>query len=328
MKKIIYTLLSVTAFFFIAGCEGPAGLDGQDGENGIDGKDGASGTTICVTCHNTGTMDTVEMQWEESVHGIGATVARSSSNSCAMCHSHEGFLETQHTGRDTTAMGIAIPTAIQCNTCHSFHESLDFENDGPDYALRTTAPVSLIVDKTVVADVGGSGNLCINCHQPRTPVPTDDGNGEYTVTSSHWGPHHGPQGTFLIGFGAYEFGSAYSSSDDHKDIGCAGCHMLGDPTNHTFEPKLEACTACHTDATSFDIAGVQTDVEELLSTLHDKLLSEGLIDADGHPVRGTYSLAKVGALWNYIAVEEDRSLGVHNPKMIKEMLQASIASLP
>jgi hypothetical protein len=329
MKKFIYSFFTLLAFLFVASCDGPAGLNGEDGVDGADGMDGADGTAICVTCHNATTMEMVAEEWEESVHGMGSTVGYAGGrNGCAKCHSHEGFVETQHTGMDTTAANIPIATVIQCNTCHDFHESLDFENDGMDYALRTTSPVTLMADNSVVADVGGNGNLCVNCHQPRRAAPEDDGTGNFTITSSHWGPHHGPQGTFLIGFGAYEFGSAYSSSTDHTEVGCAGCHMHGDPTNHTFEPQLEACQVCHTDATNFDVNGVQTDIEGLLTTLGDKLKAEGMLDADGHLVTGTYTIAKSGALWNYLAVEEDRSLGVHNPKMTKEMLQASIASLP
>ena len=328
MKHILSSILTLLAFMLMVSCEGPAGIDGEDGKDGVDGLAGADGTAICVTCHNSTTMEIVTEEWEESVHGIGSVVARSTRNSCAKCHSHEGFVETLHTGMDTTAVGIAIPTAIQCATCHDFHESLDFENDGIDYALRTTSPVALMVDKDVVADVGNSGNLCVNCHQPRRAAPEDDGTGNYAITSSHWGPHHGPQGTFMIGYGAYEFGSAYSSSTDHTQIGCAGCHMHGDPTNHTFEPQLTACQECHTDATDFNINNVQSDIETLLTTLGDKLKAQGMLDADGHLVTGTYAIGRAGALWNYIAVEEDRSMGVHNPKMIKEMLQASIASLP
>jgi hypothetical protein len=47
----------------------------------------------------------------------------------------------------------------------------------------------------------------------------------------------------------------------------------------------------------------------------------------GNPVVGTYPEEQAGALWNYIRVEEDRSLGVHNSAYIKALLQAGIDAL-
>jgi hypothetical protein len=55
---------------------------------------------------------------------------------------------------------------------------------------------------------------------------------------------------------------------------------------------------------------------------------EGIIDDEGAAVPGTYTNRVAGACWNFrtIAVE-DRSMGIHNPKFVKRLLQNSIESL-
>jgi hypothetical protein len=99
---------------------------------------------------------------------------------------------------------------------------------------------------------------------------------------------------------------------------------------------------CH----GFDINGLQTEVEALIEQLRDLLLAKGSLAAeteyeigdDGviieevvvgyHPVVGNYPAAEASALWNYILIEiEDGSLGVHNPRYTKDLLEASIAAL-
>ena len=44
---------------------------------------------------------------------------------------------------------------------------------------------------------------------------------------------------------------------------------------------------------------------------------KGLLDSSGNAVVGTYPEVEGGALWNYIYVKEDRSMGVHNAPYIK-----------
>src|SRR3972149_8362823 len=195
MKKTHFkflTIIPAIAFATISiftGCEGPAGEDGKDAN------------ATCVKCHNLATQDTIYAAYLKSGHAAGTTVGRSSSKSCAPCHSHEGAVETARTGRDTTAAGYTAASAISCETCHDFHETLDQENEGPDYALRFAAPVKLLIDKDTELDLGTS-NTCAKCHQPRTAAPVDDGNGNAKVTSVHYGPHYGTPSTVLAGLGA------------------------------------------------------------------------------------------------------------------------------
>lgn len=321
--KNLSGLVAILALFVFASCEGPAGENGNDS---------------CVECHNAANMSLKSTQYESSGHGIGAYVSYAGGRkSCARCHSNEGFLEVQKTGRDTTAADIAIPTRISCETCHSgTHETFDVETDGKDYKLTSKSPVALIMfkgEKTV--DFGASSNLCANCHQPRTAAPTADADGNFKISSTHYGPHHGPQASYLEGVGAAEISGSVVYPAPHagahaSTAGCVTCHMgegEGDEGGHTFNPTVASCTACHADAKSFDINGVQTEVKGLLEELAGVLKAKGVLDADGVVVPGTYPVDLAKAYYNYIGIEEDRSEGVHNPAYIKAVLKNTIAKV-
>ena len=318
---------------------GPAGTDGKDGVDGQDGVDGVDGNITCLVCHTNENMNAVKSQFAVSLHASGGATARSSSNQCAPCHSHEGFLEMLLTGNDTTYAGFSHPTVMNCETCHSSHVSFDFVNDGQDYALRTVEPVNLMLyaDPTKVIDYGNNSNLCVNCHQPRNSYPVPGSNGENTVkiSSSRYGPHHGPQGTLIEGIGCWEYPGSTpypgTKTSTHRNEGaCTLCHMADYENNeggHTWHASLESCKTCHTSATSFDVNGVQTEVQELFAQLHDALLERGAITASGSRVPGTFPLNIGGATWNYATILEDRSNGVHNPDYIIAVLKNSIEAL-
>ena len=161
------------------GPPGPQGPQGEQGLPGNDGTQGVSGTAGCLECHSSDVKYDVTMEYESSVHAQGVAAAYAGGRgSCAACHSNEGFQESQYTGLMVT-QDFPFPTRISCTTCHSWHnESLD-EAEAPDYALRTVAPVDLLMfsggDDPVTVDFQDPSNLCANCHQPRTAAPADDG---------------------------------------------------------------------------------------------------------------------------------------------------------
>jgi hypothetical protein len=95
---------------------------------------------------------------------------------------------------------------------------------------------------------------------------------------------------------------------------------------HEMAADITSCEMCHSDIESFDYHGVQTEVEEMLEELADLLETKGLLE-DGHPVPGTYPEEQAGALWNYITVIEDGSLGVHDSDFTKVILQVGINAL-
>jgi hypothetical protein len=113
---------------------------------------------------------------------------------------------------------------------------------------------------------------------------------------------------------------------------------MGEGYNHTFEPEVAACTACHADAEDFDINGVQTEVQAMLDELEEMLIGAGWLDEEGHPAVTSipapeaYALSipapEAYALWNWIYIaHEDKSLGVHNPTYTKALLEASMEAM-
>lgn len=226
-------------------------------------------------------------------------------------------------GMKTSDIKTADPNAsrIDCRACHQIHTT--YTKD--DFALRTTASVTL--EASGATYDGGMGNLCANCHQPRTafPAATD---GKVSVTSTHWGAHHGPVATMILGVGGA--GGVEGKPAAHyttvKDT-CQACHMGGESVNHTFTPNVANCVTCHADAKNFDMNGVQTTIEEKLAEVKAALQGKGLLDADGVIVVGDYPEAQAAALWNYLFVEEDKSMGVHNADYANALLDYALEAL-
>ncbi len=172
-------------------------------------------------------------------------------------------------------------------------------------------------------------NLCMHCHQSRgNPADDTDGTAIEEVPE-HYGPHHGPQANVLNGLGGYEFGDDLSTSGAHESMAsCVSCHMPSTATDttggHTWVAGIEGCTACHKDATDFDINGVQTEIQTLMASLSTALTTAGMMEG-GHAVEDTsYQADSVGALWNYLLIEEDASHGIHNPDYAIDLLESSL----
>ncbi len=316
----------------LTSCEGPAGVAGNDANES------------CVQCHDNNTDILARtMQANNSGHQTGTSFERNDA-SCAPCHTHQGFLEVLATGAEATASKVSNPLPANCRTCHMIHENYD----STDFNLRTVAPVDLWMNGATV-DLGGTGNICVTCHQPRTPDPMPELNGNnVTITSNRWGPHHGTQAAILYATAAYEVAGTESYPPEgghtHAAAGCNACHMA-EPFGafaggHTFSMSYEyhgtetehlaGCMVCHPSATSFDIDGKETEVEEMLGQLRTKLVDKGwLVDGSGlvnasssNPL--TISANQAGALLNYYFVVEDGSMGIHNPDYTLALLKNSV----
>ena len=319
-----------------AGAEGPAGPAGPAGPEGPAGPPGPAGESAmatdlaCTECHTDTTLIVgKKTAWEESKHGSGDAYVRGGSASCAGCHSGGAFSERVAAGLNPTEVesGDPNPTRQDCRTCHQVHTTYTAE----DWALEITDPVEMYALEGVTYD-GGDGNLCVQCHQPRRGFPAAE-DGVITGISSHWGPHHGPQSSMLMGVGGAEEGSPSAHYSMVEDT-CVTCHM-GEGASHTYEPNVATCQACHADAENFDINGVQTEVQAMLDELGEQLVALGALSensVDGHPtdeVQENGAPENVAtALWNWIYVaHEDKSLGVHNAAYTKALIQAGLDAL-
>jgi hypothetical protein len=215
------------------------------------------------------------------------------------------------------------PSRIDCRTCHQIHTTYTPD----DWALETTAPVTLYAVEGATFD-GGMGNLCANCHQQRTPFPAAK-DGKVSITSTHWGGHHGPEAALLLGVGGVGVEGKPSPHYQTVKDTCVTCHMggAGPDADHHFMPVVANCVACHADATSLDIDGKQTEIKDKLAQVAAALQAKGLLDKDGGVVVGDYPEAQAGALWNYLFILEDKSDGVHNIPYANALLDAALAAL-
>jgi hypothetical protein len=279
--------------------------------------------TNCMQCHDDTTLITGKQTGlSEAVHGTGEAYLRGTRNSCAGCHSGGAFSAMVAAGLrpDQVEVGDPNPTRQDCRACHQIHVSYTTD----DWALETVDPVVLYAFDETVYD-GGKGNLCANCHQPRRGIAAPDADGNIAVTSTHWGPHHGPQSAMLLGMGGA--GDVVGDPSFHyRLVGdtCVTCH-IGEDDSHTFEAVAASCDACHAEGDDLD--GATAAIQALIDELHDLLEAKGLYH-DGHPVVGTYPAAEAQALWNYIFIAvEDASVGAHNGPYTKALLEASIAAL-
>ncbi|MFC2072373.1 hypothetical protein ACFLUU_06675 [Chloroflexota bacterium] len=324
--SVAIVLVTVLALLMFGACAGEPG------------EAGAAGTEVCSTCHNETTLIKArQVQWASSAKATGGNFERNGTD-CAYCHTNEGFIAGSLSA-DTQEVAVAPdnPSPIQCRTCHEIHETYT----SADWDLRATAPVTLLTTGDTYDK--GKSNLCANCHQPReATVPPQVGGGDVEITSTRYGPHHGPQSSMLMGTGGY---GDYTGSNVHYDFttdGCVVCHMAtpygAQAGGHTFgvgyeyhevlEPNLAACDSCHADIEDFDRNGAQTEVLALIEEAKALLIAEGLLQENGSStVTGTFSSAQAGAVYNYKYVTEDRSIGTHNPAYTKFLLQTAIDAL-
>jgi hypothetical protein len=166
----------------------------------------------------------------------------------------------------------------------------------------------------------------------------------------------------LEGVNGYNYGLVIPTSD-HASISntCVACHMQSisssDPAflhagSHTFEVAWSgtatnapesltaACKQCHgSTVTSFDFPvedfagsgvpqGVQTQVQTLMNKLA-LLLPGGENNVLNNTVTPApnWTVPQLEAAYNYLFVQSDGSLGVHNTAYAVGLLQASIANL-
>ena len=351
--KIRLFFFSLFCFFLALGivsCEGdqgPVGEVGQVGPQGPQGPEGPEGMGFqdCASCHQSQTIAAKMFQWEHSTHATGGAFERNAAF-CAGCHTSQGFLERIGTGEPNPGGTIEDPLPQNCYTCHQIHATFTEE----DWALTSSDPVTFWASGETV-DLGNS-NLCVSCHQARVEspsLPDPATGGTITITNKRYGPHHGAQGMMFTGSGAYKVGDGYSNSL-HTDLiedACIACHMATaqgvESGGHTFnvsnedgEINFAGCIQCHdnTDDLQMSIDDTQAEIAALLEQLQQELLDRGILNPNDLPYANASNSNpleltehEAGALYNYQYVREDQSLGVHNYKFAKKLLENSLAAL-
>lgn len=340
-KKMLFVIGALMlAAFVLTACAGPAGPEGPAGPAGPAGPQGEPGQApaatdlSCTECHNeTGTIAVKRAGWELSAHGSGGAMIEEYGNkSCSFCHSGNSFRENIAAGKNFSAVEAAPaePGRQDCYTCHQIHTTYT----GEDWALRTTDAVTMVVNGATFD--GGEGNLCVNCHQARRYMANfvDKTDPTKYAANIRFNTHLSPQADSLLGtvdaatvLGVEGKPGAHYNMVENT---CVGCHF-GDGANHSFEPQLSTCVKCHADATSYDVNGFQTAFEEKFLTLEEALVAKGLLtqNADGSfsSVPGTYDAQTAAALFTWGYIEEDGSMGVHNPNYFTALIDAALEAL-
>ncbi len=316
--------------------------------NPAEGDDAA-----CATCHE-GQME----EWLGGAHdhlgkNPGVTIedysAEWNSGSCWTCHGTQGFLaayDPDYTG--TTPVSGATLNQVGCVTCHDPH------NGTNEAQLRTVADYS-----TVYVPAGGTATtftgransqLCAQCHHARrtlTNVNDQVFSNASGVFSLLRGPHESPQMDMFLGAGSYEIpGFTYNRTAMHNNVPdpCVTCHMEASAPHgytihdHSFEASLTACQSCHNGATSFDIdfggvngVGGQTEVANLMGQIEDYFTAQfGFTVPTDSLSSTTFTSAVLHPEWTntawreavycYLFVKNDGSMGVHNPAYAKSLL--------
>jgi hypothetical protein len=345
-----------------AGCEGPtgpagpagtagaAGANGATGATGPAGQNGVDGNATCTQCHTGDVMlYGKQLQYATSGHATLPDFERNGT-SCAICHTHQGFLERLPTNAYATAATIPDPVPANCRTCHMIHDTYT----SADYALRATTPFPLYQAGTTV-DLGAqAGNLCARCHQMRkiSPMPVIGGD-PVKVTSSRYGTHHSPVAQIAAGTGLFEFsgsadiaGGAFVHGDPDYNPGvCAGCHMAEafgtQAGGHTLWMEYDyhgstvenvaGCNAvgCHKTVEDFDHWNVKPEIVQLLADLDVELTRLGIRKGgdDFYAVAGTFPADVAAAFINWQTISEDKSGGLHNPPYARNVLKNSIQKM-
>ncbi|MCK5278296.1 MAG: hypothetical protein KAK04_07160 [Cyclobacteriaceae bacterium] len=296
--------------------------------------DYAGGRTSCAQCHSH------EGYLEFARTGtVAETILVPSAWECKTCHNiHTTFEQTDYAfrlGGDVTLLadGTTVVAGGNNNTCINCHQSrravtyydgatedktFTRKFTGDDIAVYTTAAVGPAGSITLIPGVAPAVDTLVVVFD--VPVAT-----HAYISSTHAGPHHGPQGNVWAGLGAVNDGTAYGAHSD----GCVKCHM-GPDSGHSFKPKEANCTVtdCHggSKQPALDAFAVRIHAAgEALEAIH----AVHFDDEDGtfHPVYASLPRADFNAWWDFMVLLEDRSNSAHNPAYAETTLAGVEAQL-
>lgn len=336
-----------------AGPAGTNGADGTAGVNGTDGTDGVDGNATCLQCHTALIMDDIATQYATTKHASGTSFGYAGGREgCAHCHSNDAFVEfarsgamiapavgtplecaTCHSNHTSLEDGISAPMRSVASPVVSVAvEGATYEHGVGNLCATCHQARSLptkyyeTADKTISKKFTGDDIAAYNAHGSVGPNGTKELVGDtlfvtfdvpfatHTYTSStHAGPHHGPQANMFAADMGSVAGTAFDR-DHHTD--CASCHLTNAEagSGHTFAPDVAMCNECH--GAALDMGAKQAAIAARMHAVAETLEAIGAIHVDDlggvHPMYASLETAKWNAFWNYMCLYEDKSEGLHN----------------
>jgi len=192
------------------------------------------------------------------------------SASCAKCHTSPGFIEYAQTAG--VAAAVPLGSLVDCRACHTDANLYANAQTRYDDIGNHPALDPVLFPSGVSKSLGDNSNMCMVCHQGResgVSVQAPTPNSVVQVPNdydsySFINRHYFAAAAILFGkdvTAAYEYpAKTYKGQNTYSPahVGkatCAGCHMRA-VEDHTWEPQLSDCSACHTGLTSFDDLGL------------------------------------------------------------------------
>ena len=344
------------------GCES---CHGPGKEHAFGGHIEKIGMTIdagnCAQCHDEPWRHNKYSEFENSMHSEviwsnsfaqGSSSQNNSLGNCIRCHDGQAFVNfTKGQTTNTTGMKQHQLKNITCAACHDPH------GNNNEFSLRETPAGSDTLGNGMhYTTIGGSGQICFNCHKARRDNVAYMNN---NVTAT-WGPHHSVQTDVLLGQNAASFGSSFISGY-HKIAlvnACADCHMVattdtGTVTRdkvggHSFSLHNEetnydhtaACDPCHGSRESFEsfeatfdydddgtTESIREEIKGLERLLRIYLPPVGIDSISWQMIQANNNPIEKKAYWNYQLIAYDGSGGMHNPKFAIDVLMKSIIAL-
>jgi hypothetical protein len=355
--KTNYTGLTKFGVIGCENCHGPGGEHAQGGSKAKIAINMEAGN--CAQCHDEPWRHNIYSMYENSMHSEAVWERTTGSNAntnnlgdCIRCHDGQGFSNFTK-GKTTDARTwteIGNGTPVTCAACHDPHGNSNM------YSLRSTpAGSDTLANGYSYTGMGGTGELCMNCHKSRA-------NGELASlgsVSQRFGPHLSPQADVLLGKNAVQFGAAPYANGAHAAAitnACVDCHMVattdtgtvtrdkvgGHSWNLSYNgyDHTTACTSCHGPKASFDdfvalmdydgdgsVETVSGEIEGLLSMIDDVLppAGPGISWTDIRASSDSTTLLK--AWWNYQLIQRGGANGMHNAKFSIDVLSRTYNAL-
>ena len=312
---------------------------------------------VCGTCHDAPTHHIKNLQWELSAHSEETARAFTypigeGHESCVKCHSGEGFVDTAE-GEEEVRTGFQV---VSCAVCHDPHSA---ENE---YQLRVYDVVTL-PDGTEVSDAGASA-ACMSCHSGRvgpdqveeeephyphysTAAEMIAGVGGYTYGEDVENSPHIAIGKTCVDCHMYEtpgMDDVGTPDDSSDDVPLPGHNEIGEHTFTMTSPDgvelVGACTECHDEIESFNlpakgdydgdgtVEGIRDEVQGLLDLLLQAIQDGGVTYLGRYPYwENVTTKAQKAAIYNWMFVGHEGSLGIHNTARAVQLLQASYRDL-